>query len=85
MEVRSVGMPPIVTMNCRLFIYCESNDPTMPVSTQMNALLDSLTNALASLLPQGSFRQTLGGLVQHAGITGEVTIAEGLSGAIRRP
>jgi hypothetical protein len=76
-----VGIPPIVTLNCRLFVYCESNDPTQPVSTQMNVLLDSLTNALAApLLPHASFRQTLGGLVQHAGITGEVTIAEGLSG-----
>jgi hypothetical protein len=76
-----IGMPPIVTLNCRLFVYCESNDPTQPVSTQMNSLLDSLTNALAPpLTPQGSFRQTLGGLVQHAAIAGQVTIAEGLSG-----
>lgn len=76
-----IGMPPVVTLNCRLFVYCESNDPTQPVSTQMNALLDALTNALAPpLLPNGPFRQTLGGLVQHAGISGEVTISEGLSG-----
>ncbi len=76
-----IGMPPVVTLNCRLFVYCESNDPTTPVSTQMNALLDALTHALAPpLLPHGSFRQTLGGLVQHAGLSGEVTIAEGLSG-----
>lgn len=76
-----VGMPPVVTLNCRLFVYCESNDPTEPVSTQMNTLLDAVTQALApQILPHGPFRQTLGGLVQHAGITGEVTIAEGLSG-----
>lgn len=76
-----VGMPPVVTLNCRLFVYCESNDPTQPVSTQMNALLDALTNALAPpMLPHGTFRQTLGGIVQHAGVSGEVTIAEGLSG-----
>ena len=75
------GMPPVVMLNCRLFVYCESNDPTQPVSTQMNSLLDAVTQALAPpLLPHGPFRQTLGGLVQHAGITGEVTIAEGLSG-----
>ena len=40
----------------------------------------SLTALLAYFPPHGSFRQTLGGLVQHAGIAGEVTIAEGLSG-----
>lgn len=76
-----VGKPPIVTFNVRLFIYCESNDPTLPVSTQMNTLLDAIMVALAPpVLPHGPFRQTLGGLVQHAGITGEVMIAEGLSG-----
>ena len=75
------GAPPVVTLAARLFLYCESNDPAAPVSTQMNALLDAVTAALLPpLLPHGSFRQTLGGLVQHAGIAGEVTIAEGLSG-----
>jgi hypothetical protein len=75
------GAPPVVTLAARLFLYCESNDPTVPVSAQMNALLDAVTAALAPpLLPHGSFRQTLGGRVQHAAIAGEVTIAEGLSG-----
>jgi len=74
-----VGQPPVVTLAARLFIYCESNDPTAPASTQINTLLDAVTNALASTSWQ-NFRQTLGGLVQHARIAGEVTIAEGLSG-----
>ncbi|MGH6878878.1 MAG: hypothetical protein ACREHV_16080 [Rhizomicrobium sp.] len=76
-----IGLPPVVTLAARLFVYCESNDPSEPVSTQMNALLDAVANALAPpILPHGPFRQTLGGLVQHAGIAGEITIAEGLSG-----
>lgn len=76
-----VGAPPIVTLAARLFVYCESNDPTEPVSTQMNQLLDQVMAALAPpLAPHGPFRQTLGGLVQHAAIAGEITIAEGLSG-----
>jgi hypothetical protein len=74
-----VGKPPVVALNCRFFIYCESNDPTQPISTQMNALLDSVMNALASTQWQ-NYRQTLGNLVQHARISGDVTIAEGLSG-----
>ncbi|MGD0190200.1 MAG: hypothetical protein ABSD74_05630 [Rhizomicrobium sp.] len=74
-----VGKPPIVTLNCRLFIYCECNDPTQPVSTQLNDLLDSVMNALASTQWQ-NWRQTLGGLVWHARISGEITITEGLSG-----
>ena len=76
-----VGAPPVVTLAARLFLYCESNDPGAPVSTQMNEALDCVTTALAPpLAPHGTFRQTLGGLVQHAGIAGEITIAEGLSG-----
>jgi hypothetical protein len=76
-----VGAPPVVTLSARLFLYCETNDPTAPVSTQMNAALDGVTAALAPpLMPHGPFRQTLGGLVQHAGIAGDITIAEGLSG-----
>lgn len=76
-----IGLPPIVALRCRLFIYCESSDPTEPVSTQMNGLLDAIMTALAPpIQPDGRFRQTLGGLVQHAGISGEIAIAEGLSG-----
>jgi hypothetical protein len=76
-----VGLPPIVTLSARFFLYCEENDPTEPVSTQMNALLDAVMAALAPpVLPHGPFRQTLGGLVQNAGISGEIAIAEGLSG-----
>jgi len=76
-----VGAPPVITLAARLFLYCESSDPTTPVATRMNAALDAVTAALAPpVAPHGSFRQTLGGLVQHAGIAGEITIAEGLSG-----
>jgi hypothetical protein len=76
-----VGLPPVVTLAARLFVYCEENDPSEPVSSQMNALLDAVTNALAPAQePTGKYRQTLGGLVQHAGISGEIAIAEGLSG-----
>ena len=76
-----VGLPPVVTLSARLFLYCEQNDPTEPVSTQMNALLDAVMAALAPpIIPHGPFRQTLGGLVQNAGISGEIAIAEGLSG-----
>lgn len=73
------GRPPVVTLACRLFVYCESNDPTQPVSTQLNVLLDTVMAALASTQWQ-NYRQTLGGLVSHARIAGDVTISEGLSG-----
>lgn len=73
------GLPPQpVILRAKLFIYCESNDPTEPVSTQINTLIDAVAAALAP--PDVEERQTLGGLVHHAAIAGEITIAEGLSG-----
>jgi hypothetical protein len=73
------GMPPLVVLNAKLFLYCESGDPTAVVSTQINTLLDAVTQALAPP-SDGEERQTLGGLVFHCRIAGDVTIAEGLSG-----
>lgn len=73
------GVPPqSVTLRARLFIYCESNDPTSPVSTQLNTLIDAVVGALTPADVEE--RQTLGGLVYNAAIVGEITIAEGLSG-----
>ncbi|HUO92560.1 MAG TPA: hypothetical protein VMU22_06550 [Rhizomicrobium sp.] len=73
------GTPPQpVVLRAKLFLYCESNDPTSPVATQINNLIDAVVAALAP--PDIEERQTLGGLVYNAAITGEVTIAEGLSG-----
>lgn len=73
------GTPPqAVVLRAKLFIYCESNDPTEPVSTQINTLMDAVVAALAP--PDIEERQTLGGLVYNLSIVGDVTIAEGLSG-----
>jgi hypothetical protein len=73
------GVPPqAVTLRAKFLIYCESNDPTSPVSTGINTLMDAVVTALAP--PDIEDRQTLGGLVYNVAITGEVTIAEGLSG-----
>ncbi len=73
------GVPPqTVVLKAKLFIYCESNDPASPVATQINDLIDAVVSALAPADLEE--RQTLGGLVYHAGIAGEVTIAEGLGG-----
>jgi len=73
------GTPPqLVTLRAKLFIYCESNDPTEPVSTQINNLLDAVVAALAP--PGAEERQTLGGLVYNVAVAGELTLTEGLSG-----
>jgi hypothetical protein len=73
------GVPPqTVILRAKLFLYCESNDPTTPVATTINNLVDAVVAALAP--PDIEERQTLGGLVYNVGIVGDVTIAEGLSG-----
>jgi len=73
------GTPPqLVTLRAKLFLYCESNDPTTAVSTEINNLLDAVVAALAP--PDIEERQTLGGLVYNVAIAGEITIAEGLTG-----
>jgi hypothetical protein len=73
------GVPPqTVVLTARLFVYCESSDPTEAVSTQINVLLDAVFAALAP--PDIEERQTLGGLVFNVAVAGEITIVEGLSG-----
>lgn len=73
------GEPPqAIVLRAKLFLYCESNDPTTPVSPQLNALLDAVTGALAP--SDIEERQTLGGLVHNVAVAGEIAIAEGLSG-----
>lgn len=73
------GTPPQpVVLRAKLFIYCESSDPTMPVSTQINNLMDAVVTALAPADIEE--RQTLGGLVYNVAIIGDVSISEGLSG-----
>jgi hypothetical protein len=73
------GMPPVVSLSCAIFIYCEQADPTAAVSSILNPLLDAVTNAIAPD-PFADEYQTLGGLVTHCRIAGDVKIAEGLSG-----
>lgn len=73
------GMPAVVALNCAIFIYCEQPDPAAPVSSVLNPLLDAVTNAIAAD-PFADEYQTLGGLVTHCRISGDVKIAEGLGG-----
>ena len=73
------GMPPVVTLSCAIFIYCEQADPMAPGSAILNPLLDAVTNAIAPD-PFADEYQTLGGLVTHCRISGDVKIAEGLGG-----
>lgn len=58
------------------WIYCQhSPDDEVVPSTMMNGLMDAVETAL---LPDPSGRQTLGGLVEHCYIDGDVVWDEGL-------
>ena len=61
-----------------LWVYCLHSpaDPNAIPGTLLNNLLDSVEAALAP--PPYLDRQTLGGLVSHAYIDGEIVISEGM-------
>jgi hypothetical protein len=73
------GIPPIRTLRCKLVMYAYSGDPltgTLP-ATLANAMLDVVDVALNSP-PSPDNAVTLGGLVDHVYMEGEVRIFEGL-------
>jgi len=64
-----------------LYVYVNtggSKSEARPPSAILNDLLDAIQEALAP--PPGSIENTLGGLVQRAGIVGEITTDEGVLG-----
>jgi hypothetical protein len=59
-----------------LFVYCQhSSDSQAIPGQQLNEVLDAIENALKP--PPWDDRQTLGGIVAHAFIDGEIPISEG--------
>jgi hypothetical protein len=72
------GIPPKRTLNCHFLVYTNTAAPAEQLpSTALNVLLDVLDDVLAKPA-NGSYVQTLGGLVNHVYIEGEIQIAEGL-------
>lgn len=72
------GIPPKRTLNCHFLVYTATGDPTAALpSTAINTLLDVLDDVIAKP-PNPANVQTLGGLVNHVYIEGEIQIAEGL-------
>jgi hypothetical protein len=63
---------PIITLQADVVVYTDasSKDPSFVPATQINDICDALDSALA---PEPAYRrQTLGGLVDHCRIDGEV-------------
>jgi len=79
------GLPPKITMNALLYIYAitnaQSDDSAASPSEILNPLLDAIDAALA---PDSNETNTctLGGIVSHAWISGEIMTTEGALGNI---
>jgi hypothetical protein len=72
--------PPVNTWDATWFLYSYDSDPTTTPTTQLNAMVEA---ALASLAPLGAFdKQSLGGLVEFAAVTGKIQVFEGVLGNI---
>ncbi|HWK45126.1 MAG TPA: hypothetical protein VNT30_10410 [Stellaceae bacterium] len=76
---RQRGLPPKVTLHLDLYLYVgTAADPSVPPAAELNPLLDAIQAALAP--PPSDSVQTLGGLVDHAWISGRVETDEGVLG-----
>ena len=72
-------LPPVWMLHVELWVYVNSGSGVNELpATQLNGVLDALTNALMPPVPQGE--QTLGGLVHRCRIDGEVNTDEGTFG-----
>ncbi len=71
-------VPTRTTLRASWLLYANSSDVTVAPSTALNNLVDA---ACAVLAPIGvTQKNTLGGLVEYAGISGDIEIFEGVLG-----
>lgn len=81
------GLPPLVTLHAEWYVYVRTNaqmDSSVTPSQLLNPVLDALDAALApdATDPTVGNVCTLGGLVSHAWIAGDIATSEGLFGDI---
>lgn len=76
--VKVRGIPTKWTVDLHLYIYAYSTDANASPSTILNPLVDAIENALA---PDSTGNQTLGGLVSHCSIIGNIETDEGVLGS----
>lgn len=73
------GFPTKYTLDAKVWIYTHRDTADEIPSTAINRILDELDGVL--MPPAGpSFKQTLGGLVEHCWINGEIVTDEGTLG-----
>jgi hypothetical protein len=75
------GLPTKWTSTLDLVMYTTgSTDPGVNPSTELNALLDAIENALKTVTP--GLNQTLGAKVNYCRIEGKIEIVENVQGAM---
>ena len=72
------SVPSIFTWQASWILNAYEADQTAAPSTQLNEMIDAVSAVLAPAA--GQTCQTLGGLVTHAGISGNIQIYEGVLG-----
>lgn len=77
-QVKAQGLPTVWTFNAEWWVYVQSGDDTVALSTLLNPLLDALTTLLDPETPLTL--NTLGGLAYNAKVEGTVEVVEGVLG-----
>ncbi len=75
---RSRVAPPRYTMRVDVALYAQNPDASQSAAPQLNALIDAVEAALQPPVPGTD--QTLGGLVSHCYLCGEIELFEGSLG-----
>ena len=76
-STQKLGGPAVHRLNFEIYLYVKSTDPLASPATVLNPLLDAVE---AALTPTLGTKQTLGGLAQHAFISGSIETDEGTLG-----
>jgi len=76
-QVQKMGGPNTHKLAFQLYVYVHNTDPTIAPASLLNPILDAIE---AKLTPTPGTKQTLGGLVQHAFISGAIETDEGVLG-----
>lgn len=71
---KAQGVPTVRTLEVKLFIYLDSKDQNAIPDQAVNAVIDAIDSVTGGVLKPdtGKNTQTLGGLVQHVWIEGDI-------------
>lgn len=70
-QYKAQNEPVLTTINVDVFVYIDARDPGATPSSMLNIIMDAITSAIGPT-PGFEQKQTLGGLVSHCRIEGEV-------------